>query len=299
MSVLVVGSSALDTVETPFDKVDDAIGGSAIYFSTAASYFTDVHLVAVVGNDFPMNKIQYLNDKKVDLSGLQVVNGKTFRWGGRYNFDANERETLFTHLNVFENFDPVIPGTMKDIPYVFLANIQPELQLKVLEQMNQPKLVVLDTMNFWIERTPADLKTVLQKIDILIINDTETQLLGEHHNIFKAAKNILSMGPRTLIIKKGEHGAILIDNDSYFCAPAFPLADIFDPTGAGDTFAGGFVGYLAKTDNFSNETLRKAIIYGSTLGSFCVQRFSVDGIKNLTTDEIQSRYNKFIELTRF
>ena len=299
MSVLVVGSAALDSIETPFGKADDVLGGSAIYFSSAASYFTNVNVVAVVGEDFPLQDIQYLKKRNVDMSGLCVERGKTFRWGGKYDFDVNDRTTLYTHLNVFENFNPTIPENLKDVPYVFLANIQPELQLKVLNQMNKPKLVVMDTMNFWIEGRPDALRDVLKFIDILIINDSEARLLAQEANLFKAAPIIRKMGPRTLVIKKGEHGAMLITNGSYFWAPAYPLEELYDPTGAGDTFAGGFVGYLAKSDDISSANLRKAVIYGSTLASFCVERFSVERLKNLTEPEIESRYQEFKELTIF
>ncbi|MBN1154171.1 sugar kinase [candidate division KSB1 bacterium] len=299
MSVLVVGSAALDSIETPFGKADDALGGSAIYFSSSASFFTSVNMVAVVGNDFPLDKIQYLTNRGVDLSGLSIDEGKTFRWGGRYNLDLNDRETLYTHLNVFENFKPVLPEHYKSTPYVFLANIQPQLQLDVLNQMHKPKLVVLDTMNFWIERTLDDLKKTLRYVDILIINDSETRQLSGEYNLFKAARIIQSMGPKTLVLKKGEHGAMLITEDDYFWAPAYPLETLFDPTGAGDTFAGGFLGYLAETDDVSVQNLRKAVIYGSTLASFCVEKFSVQRLIELTKDEIIDRYNQFIRLTKF
>lgn len=299
MSVLVVGSAALDSIEAPLGKADDVLGGSAIYFSSAASFFTKVHVVAVVGEDFPTPDINYLTEREVDLSGLFVEKGKTFRWGGKYDFNLNARSTLFTHLNVFENFNPIIPEELRNVAYVFLANIQPELQLKVLNQIKKPKLVVMDTMNFWIEGTPDALEKVLKLIDILIINDSEAQQLADEANLFKAAKKIKQMGPEILVIKKGEHGALLITQDSYFCAPAYPLEDIYDPTGAGDTFAGGFVGYLAKTDDSSPINLRQAVIYGSTMASFCVERFSIERLKNLTEQEIKSRYQEFKELTRF
>jgi len=299
MSIIVVGSAALDSVETPFGKVDNALGGSAIYFSSAASYFSDVFLVAVVGEDFPMEKIQYLQDRNVDPSGLYVEKGKTFRWGGKYAVDMNDRTTLFTHLNVFEHFDPIIPQKLKNIPYVFLANIQPELQLKVLSQMNQPKLVVLDTMNFWIEGSPDALKKVLKRTDILIINDAEARQLSGVNNLLKAAKLINQMGPEFLVIKKGEHGAMLLTPQFCFWAPAYPLEDMYDPTGAGDSFAGGFVGYLSKANDWSLPSLRRAVIYGSIMGSFCVEQFSVERLKNLSQQEIQSRFELLKEITRF
>lgn len=299
MSVLVVGSAALDSIETPFGKVENALGGSAIYFSSAANYFTKVHVVAVVGQDFPMDEINYLKERNVDFSGLTVEEGKTFRWGGKYLLDLNQRETLYTDLNVFETFNPTLPEKFREIPYVFLANIQPDLQIRVLEQMKKPKLVVMDTMNFWIEGTPDSLKKLLKKIDVLIINDSEARLLAQESNLFKAADAIIKMGPKSLVIKKGEHGALLIDKNVYFWAPAYPLKDLFDPTGAGDTFAGGFVGYLAKMDDLSPMNLRKAVIYGSTLASFCVEKFSVERLKELTEQDINNRYLEFRELIRF
>ncbi|MDZ7264340.1 MAG: PfkB family carbohydrate kinase [candidate division KSB1 bacterium] len=298
MSVLVVGSVALDTVETPFGKVTDAIGGSALFFSAAASYFTPVNVVAVVGEDFPQQEIAFLKERRVNFDGLEVRAGKTFRWGGKYDFDLNQRETLFTHLNVFEDFVPQIPEHYRNTPFVFLANIHPDLQWNVLQAMQHPRLVVLDTMNFWIERTPTSLQRVLQAIDILIINDSEVRQLAQTTNLFVGAKKIQQMGPETLVIKKGEHGALLVDKDRYFWAPAFPLMEVVDPTGAGDTFAGGFVGYLARANDFSSPQLRKAVIYGSTLASFCVENFSLNGLKQLSQDAIDQRYQQFLELTR-
>ncbi len=298
MSVLVVGSVALDTVETPYGKVKDALGGSATFFSAAASFFTDVNVVAVVGDDFPFNELDFLKTRGVNFDGLSQQPGKTFRWGGKYNFDLNQRETLFTHLNVFENFDPEIPAHYKTSEYVFLANIQPQLQLKVLQQIKRPQLIVMDTMNFWIEGTPAALAEVLKQIDILIINDSEVLLLSKEKNLFAGAKKILNMGPKVLVIKKGEHGALMVDGNSYFWAPAFPLENLQDPTGAGDTFAGGFVGYLAHSAYVCNKNLRRAVLYGSTLASFCVEKFSLDRLKEVTKEEIESRYQQFIEMTK-
>ncbi len=293
MSVLVVGSVALDTVETPFGKVDDAIGGSATFFSAAASYFTDVNVVAVVGEDFPHDQIQFLKQHHVNFDGLATKPGKTFRWGGKYDFDLNQRETLFTHLNVFEEFDPELPDHYKNTPFLFLANIQPDLQLKVLQKMKRPKLVVMDTMNYWIERTPNSLKKVLKQIDILIVNDSEVRQLAETPNLYVGAKKIQRMGAKVLVIKRGENGALLVNDGNYFWAPAFPLEELQDPTGAGDTFAGGFVGYLAKVDDCSNRNLRKAVIYGSTLASFCVEKFSLERLKNLSKKEIEDRFRQF------
>ncbi len=298
MSVLVVGSIALDSVETPFGKVTDALGGSATFFSAAASYFTGVNVVAVVGDDFPHDRIEFLKQRNVNFDGLVTKLGKTFRWGGKYDFDLNQRETLFTHLNVFEDFDPVLPDHFKTIPYLFLANIYPDLQLKVLQKMKRPKLVVMDTMNFWIDGTPDLLKEVLKRIDILIVNDSEVRQLAETSNLFSGAKRIQDMGPKVIVIKKGEHGALLVEDSNYFWAPAFPLEQLQDPTGAGDTFAGGFVGYLAKVDDYSNKNLRKAVIYGSTLASFCVEKFSLEKLKNLSQKEIEHRYQQFINMTK-
>ena len=298
MSVLVVGSVALDTVETPYGKVTDAIGGSATFFSAAASYFTGVNVVAVVGQDFPHDQIEFLKQRNVNFDGLVTRPGKTFRWGGKYDFDVNQRETLFTHLNVFENFDPVLPEHYKSTPYLFLANIHPDLQLKVLQKMYRPKLVVMDTMNFWIEGTPDSLKQVLKRIDILIVNDSEVRQLAETPNLFVGAAVIQRMGPKILVIKKGEHGALLVENGSYFWAPAFPVQEVQDPTGAGDTFAGGFVGYLAKMDDYSTKNLRKAVIYGSTLASFCVEKFSLEKLVSLSQHEIEKRYQQFIDMTK-
>jgi len=299
MSVLVVGSVALDSVETPYGKVDDALGGSATYFSAAASYFTDVNVIAVVGEDFPHDQIEFLKERNVNFDALVTKPGKTFRWGGKYDFDLNQRETLFTHLNVFEDFDPILPDHYKNIPYLFLANIHPDLQLKVLQRMDRPKLVVMDTMNFWIAGTPDSLKRILKLIDILIVNDSEVKELSRDTNLFSGAKKIQQMGPKIIVIKKGEHGALLVEDGNYFWAPAFPLEELQDPTGAGDTFAGGFVGYLAKVDDYSQKSLRKALIYGSILGSFCVEKFSLAKLKILSHEEIENRYQQFIDMTRF
>ncbi|RPH37242.1 sugar kinase [bacterium] len=301
MSVLVVGSLALDSIETPFGSVHDAIGGSATYISVAASYFVNpIRVVGVVGGDFPRSAITFLEDRKVDLDGLQVIkNGKTFRWSGRYHYDLNERDTLSTDLNVFEKFDPEIPEKYRKTRCVCLGNIDPVLQLKVLDQMDNPRLVVCDTMNYWIDRKKTDLQKTLKRINILILNDSEARLLSQEPNLIKAGRVIRSMGPRVLIIKKGEHGALLLTDQMTFSAPAYPMENIFDPTGAGDSFAGGFVGWLARTDDTSEENLKRAVIYGSTLASFCVEKFSVDGLKDLTYLRIQDRFREFRELSRF
>lgn len=301
MGLLVVGSVAIDSVETPFGKVKDALGGSATYISIAASYFTvPIRLVGVVGGDFPKEHVRLLEDRQIDLDGLQVVkDGKTFRWGGRYHYDLNMRDTLYTELNVFEKFNPVIPEGFKKSAYVCLGNIDPVLQLQVLESLNKPRLVVGDTMNYWIESKPQELAKTLKAMDMLVLNESEARLLTNEPNLIKAAKKIIAMGPKIIIIKKGEHGALLVTLETIFSAPAYPLENIYDPTGAGDTFAGGLIGWLARTDDLSGENLKRAVIYGSTLASFCVEKFSVDGLKDLTYLQIQDRYRSFMQLSRF
>jgi sugar/nucleoside kinase (ribokinase family) len=301
VSVLVVGSVALDTIETPFGSVRDAVGGSAVYISAAASYFFNpVRLVGVVGGDFPREGIEFLEQRHVDLEGLEVIaDGKTFRYAGRYRYDLNDRETLVTDLNVFERFDPKIPERFRKSRVVCLGNIDPDLQRKVLDMMEQPRIVVCDTMNYWIERKNRELQETLGRINVLILNDSEARLLSKEPNLIKAARVIRGMGPSVVIIKKGEHGALLLTEQLVFSAPAYPMENIFDPTGAGDSFAGGFVGWLARTDDFSEENLKRAVIYGSTLASFCVERFSVDGLRDLTYLQIQDRFRQFRELSRF
>ncbi len=299
MSILVVGSVAFDTVETPFGTTEKALGGSATYFSAAASYFAPVRIVAVVGTDFSKNKLNFLTNRNVDLRGVETKEGKTFSWGGRYGHDLNTRETLFTHLNVFENFNPVVPEEYKDSKFIFLANIAPELQMEVLNQINSPKLVALDTMNYWIEGSLKALHETLQSIDVLLINDSEARQLAHEPNLVKAARIIFDMGPSVIIIKKGEHGALMFAENSIFWAPAYPMESIYDPTGAGDTFAGGFIGYLAKSENLSTEAYKRALIYGSVLASFSVEKFSLERLKDLTDAEIRERFNEFWHLTHF
>ncbi len=299
MGLLIVGSLALDTVITPFDKVEDALGGSATYISLAASYFSGpVELVGVVGNDFPDEYVKLLEDHNVDLEGLQKEEGKTFRWGGKYHYDLNVRDTLFTDLNVFEKFDPVIPEKFKKSKYVCLGNIDPTLQLKVLEQMIDPQLVVCDTMNYWIEGMKEELLQLLKRVDVLIINDSEARLLAQEPNLIKASKLIRDLGPKTLIIKKGEHGAMLFTDETVFSAPAYPMEMIYDPTGAGDSFAGGFTGYLFKTRDLSPNNLKCAVIYGSSMASFCVEKFSTKGLEELSNLKIQDRYREFLNISR-
>jgi sugar/nucleoside kinase (ribokinase family) len=301
MSLLVVGSVGIDSIETPFGKVHGVLGGSATYISAAASYFVaPVRLVGVVGGDFPVEHVTFLEDREIDLEGLQVVrNGKTFRWGGRYHYDLNTRDTLFTELNVFEHFDPVIPESFCKTTYVCLGNIDPVLQRRVLEQIEKPRLVVGDTMNFWIAGKRNELLSTLKLMDVLIINETEARQLTEEPNLIKAAKRIIEIGPRIVIIKKGEHGALMVTERTIFVAPAYPLEMIYDPTGAGDSFAGGFIGYVAKADDISDDTLKRAVIYGSTLASFSVERFGLERFKDLTYLEIQDRFREFKELSRF
>ncbi len=301
MSVLVVGSVALDTIETPFGSVHDAVGGSATYISAAASYFVSpIRLVGVVGGDFPREGLAFLEERKVDLEGLEVIaNGKTFRWSGRYHYDLNMRDTLSTDLNVFERFDPKIPERHRKIRTVCLGNIDPVLQRKVLQQMENPRIVVCDTMNYWIEGKREELLKTLTMINVLILNDSEARLLSKEPNLIKASKVIRSMGPGVIIIKKGEHGALLLTDSVVFSAPAYPMENIFDPTGAGDSFAGGFIGWLARTEDMSEENLKRAVIYGSTLASFCVEKFGVEGLSDLTYLRIQDRFREFRELSRF
>jgi sugar/nucleoside kinase (ribokinase family) len=299
--VLVVGSLALDDIETPFGSVANALGGSATYISTAASYFVKpIRVVGVVGGDFPSGAITFLEGRGVDLEGLQIIaEGKTFHWSGRYHYDLNSRDTLFTNLNVFEHFNPVIPERYRKSTCVCLGNIDPVLQRKVLDQIESPWLVVGDTMNYWIEGKNAELRETLKQIDVLIVNDSEARLLSKEPSLIKAGRAIRAMGPRVVIIKKGEHGALLLTEQMVFSAPAYPMENIFDPTGAGDAFAGGFVGWLERTGDISEENLKRAVIYGSTLASFCVEKFSVDGLADLTYLQIQDRFREFRELSRF
>lgn len=301
MGLLVVGSIGLDNIETPFDKIENALGGSTTYIALAASYFTGpVNIVGVVGNDFNREHIQMLESHNIDLEGLKIVEGaKTFRYGCRYHYDLNVRDSLFTHLNVFEKFDPLIPDNSKKCSCVVLGNIAPALQISVLNQLQNPKFIVCDTMNFWIDGTREDLLEVLKRVNMLIINDSEARLLSKEPNLIKAAHLIMDLGPKYLIIKKGEHGALLFGDDTIFSAPAYPMENIFDPTGAGDAFAGGLTGYLHKNRDFSFENLKRAVIYGSVMASFCVEKFSTKGLENLSFLEIHNRYLEFKELSAF
>ena len=298
MSVLVVGSVAYDGIETPFGKVDRILGGAATYISLTASYFTKpVRLVGVVGNDFAESDIDLLKNHGIDTAGLEIdKSGKTFFWAGRYHYDLNTRDTLDTQLNVFEHFDPKVPEEYKASKYVCLGNIAPSLQSKVLDQITDPKLVILDTMNFWIEGARADLLKALERVHLLIINDSEARELSGESNLVKAAAAIRKMGPKYLVIKKGEHGAMLFLESGIFSAPAYPLLDINDPTGAGDTFLGGMVGWLEQTDNLSERNLRRAVVFGSTMASFCVEKFGPERLTTLTQMEINDRYHEFMKL---
>jgi sugar/nucleoside kinase (ribokinase family) len=299
MSILVVGSVAYDTVKTPFGRADKVLGGSASFFSAAASFFAPVKLVGVVGADFGPEQLAVLEDRGIDLEGLERAEGKTFHWQGEYSYDLNSRETLCTDLNVFEFFKPKIPPSYRKAEHVFLGNIDPVLQREVLDQVERPKLVACDTMNFWISGKPKELRETLARVDVLLVNDAEARQLSGEWNVVKAARAIRAMGPRTLVVKKGEHGVLMFSEHGSFAAPAFPLEDVFDPTGAGDTFAGGFVGYLAGAADGGEDTMRRAIIMGSTLASFCVEAFSLDRLLRLTRPEIDERFHRFKELTHF
>jgi len=297
--LLVVGSVALDTVKTPFGEGTDILGGSATYFSTSASFFTSVALIAVVGEDFPAQHIAFLKSRGIDLTGLEQRPGSTFRWKGEYSHQLNEAKTLDTKLNVFETFRPKIPEAYRSPDVLFLGNIDPELQLDVLQKVERPGLVACDTMNFWINGKRDALWKVLEKIDVLIINDGEARALGQDSNLVKVAKQVLARGPKHLIIKRGEYGVLMFNGTQVFGAPAFPLEDVRDPTGAGDTFAGGFLGYLAATGNRSPEAMKQAIIFGSVMASFTVESFSLDRLRILDYKEIQARFQEFKRLTHF
>ncbi|MCS6822836.1 MAG: PfkB family carbohydrate kinase [Cytophagaceae bacterium] len=302
MSILVVGSVAFDAIETPFGKTDKIIGGAATYISLSASYFTDkVNLVAVVGDDFPKEQIEMLQRHGINTEGLQVKkNEKTFFWSGRYRNDMNTRDTLVTELNVLANFDPVLPESYQDCEFLMLGNLTPSVQSTVIERLRKrPKLIVMDTMNFWMDTARKELEKTLSMVDVLSINDEEARQLSNEYSLAKAAKKIMSMGPKYLIIKKGEHGALLFHNNKVFFAPALPLEEVFDPTGAGDTFAGGFIGYLAHTGNTSFDNMKRAIIYGSAMASFCVEKFGTERLINLDQSELKNRIQDFIELVQF
>ena len=300
MSLLVVGSVAFDAIESPYGKVDRIIGGAATYFAVAASFFTHVNLVGIVGDDFTEKDESIFRGRKIDTEGLERATGKSFFWAGKYSEFLNERVTLATELNVFAGFNPKLPEKFRKVSHVFLANIAPDLQRSVLKQVKgTPKLAALDTMNYWIERTPAELKETLKHVDILMINDSETRQLSNEHNLLRAARHIFKLGPSTLVVKRGEYGAMLVDSNGVFSVPAFPLEEPHDPTGAGDSFAGGFMGYLAGCGKTNDATLRRAMVYGSVLGSFAVEEFGPERLRKLTLKEINARARHFLKLTQF
>ncbi|WCT12937.1 PfkB family carbohydrate kinase [Mucilaginibacter jinjuensis] len=302
MSLLVIGTVAFDAIETPFGKTDKIVGGAATYASLAASYFYDkVKIVAVVGDDFPENEIADFGRHHIDTEGLQVKAGeKSFFWSGKYHNDMNSRDTLITELNVLADFDPIIPANYQDCEYLMLGNLTPQVQQTVIKRLtNRPKLIVMDTMNFWMDIAMDDLLATIKMVDVLTINDAEARQLSGEYSLVKAANKILAMGPKYLIIKKGEHGALLFGEGKIFAAPALPLEEVFDPTGAGDTFAGGFIGYMAKAGEVNFENMKNAIIYGSALASFCVEKFGTEKIKNLTADEVSARVQQFVSLSKF
>jgi sugar/nucleoside kinase (ribokinase family) len=302
MSLVVVGSVAFDAIETPFGKTDKIIGGAATYISLASSYFTkNVKLVAVVGGDFPKESIKMLQDHGIDSKGLQIKqNEKSFFWSGRYHNDMNSRDTLVTELNVLGDFDPIVPDEYQDCEFLMLGNLSPKVQSTTISRLKKrPKLIVMDTMNFWMDIALADLNETLAMVDVLSINDEEARQLSKEFSLVRAAKKIMAMGPKVLIIKKGEHGALLFNKDQVFFAPALPLEEVFDPTGAGDTFAGGFIGYLASTNDISFDNMKRAIIYGSAMASFCVEKFGVERLVNLSRNELDARVQDFVELVQF
>ena len=300
MSLLVVGSVAFDALESPYGKVERALGGAATYFAVAASFFTHVNLVGIVGDDFTEVDAQVFQGRTIDIDGLERAAGKTFFWAGRYSQNLNERVTLATELNVFAKFKPRLPEKYRSSKYVFLANIAPDLQRNVLHQVRKrPKIAALDTMNYWIERSNAELRETLKHVDILMINDSETRELSNEHNLLRAARHIFKMGPATLVVKRGEYGAMMVDKRGVFCVPAFPLEEPHDPTGAGDSFAGGFMGYLAGNGDKSDASLRRAMVYGSVMGSFAVEKFGLDRLRHLKRSEIHARARHFAKLTQF
>ena len=302
MSLITVGSVAFDAIETPFGKTDKIVGGAGTYIALSSSYFTkDQNIVSVVGGDFPDTFINELKSRGVNTEGLQIKQDeKTFFWSGKYHNDMNSRDTLVTELNVLEHFNPVIPASYQGSEYLMLGNLAPQVQKQVIDQMSsRPKLIAMDTMNFWMDIAWDALMETIAMVDVLIINDEEARQLSKEYSLVKAAKVIMDMGPKFLIIKKGEHGALLFHNHHVFFAPALPLEEVFDPTGAGDTFAGGFVGYLAKTDDLSFENMKRAVIYGSAMASFCVEKFGTERLMNLTDEDIEGRVQKFVELADF
>ena len=301
MSLVVVGSMAFDAIETPFGKTDRIIGGAGTYIAWCATNFVPVKQISVVGGDFPQAELDELTARSVDLEGVQIKKDeKTFFWSGRYHMDMNSRDTLETQLNVLGDFQPVVPESFQDCEFLMLGNLAPSVQLSVIDQLRtRPKLIVLDTMNLWMDIAMDDLKKTLAKVDVLMVNDSEARQLSGDYSLVRAAATIMKMGPKYVIIKKGEHGALLFHESKVFFAPALPLEEVFDPTGAGDTFAGGFIGYLANTDDISFDNMKRAIIYGSAMASFCVEKFGTERIKNLSSDELKERVNEFVNLSHF
>ena len=302
MSLLVIGTVAFDAIETPFGKTDKIIGGAATYIGLAASYFTKkINLVSVVGGDFPKSAIEMLHKRGIDTEGLQIKEDeKTFFWSGKYHNDMNTRDTLVTELNVLESFDPLIPENYQNCTCLMLGNLSPTVQSTVIERLkNRPELIVMDTMNFWMDIAWDDLVKTISMVDVLSINDEEARQLSKEYSLIKAAKKILSIGPKFLIIKKGEHGALLFSNEQVFFAPALPLEDVFDPTGAGDAFAGGFIGYLAKTGDLSFDNMKRAVIYGSAMASFCVEKFGTERLVGLSREDVDKRVQEFVSLVQF
>jgi sugar/nucleoside kinase (ribokinase family) len=302
MSLIVVGTMAFDAIETPFGKSDRIIGGAATYISWSASNFTKpIHQVSVVGGDFPEAEMDALRERGVDLEGVQIKKDeKSFFWSGKYHLDMNTRDTLDTQLNVLADFDPILPESYKNAEFLMLGNLVPAVQLKVISQLNKkPRLTVMDTMNFWMDTALEDLKKVIQQVDVLMVNDSEARQLSGEYSLVKAARKIMNMGPKYLVIKKGEHGALLFHDQHVFFAPALPLEEVFDPTGAGDTFAGGFVGYLAQTKDISFDNMKNAIIVGSAMASFCVEKFGTTRLKEITKPDIDERIKEFVQLVNF
>lgn len=299
MSILCVGSVALDSVETPFGSAERVLGGSAVYFAAAASVLNPVHIVGVVGSDYPLDELAFLGDRGVDLTGIEQKDGKSFFWAGKYEYDLNTRTTLDTQLGVFADFSPKIPESMRDARFLFLGNIDPALQIDVLDQVGTPEVVACDTMNFWIEGSREKLLELIGRVRILMVNDEEVRQLAGEPNLLKAARWVQERGPEMVVVKKGEHGAILFESDGLFFVPGYPLEDVFDPTGAGDSFAGGFIGQIARDGEVTSASLRRAMVTGSALGSFACEHFSIDRLKDLTLDEIDQRVQAFQRMTSF
>ncbi len=299
MSMLIVGTVATDDIATPFASVEGVLGGSAVYAATAGSLYSPVQIVGVIGADFPTAYMEFLKKRQFDLEGLEVQAGKTFHWAGKYHYDMMTRDTLATELNVLATFNPTLPSSYHNTPFVFLANVDPKIQLSALDQVAEPSLTILDTMNYWIETQRDDLTAVMRRADLVMINDEELRQYTEEHSLLRAARAVLALGPRALIVKKGEHGAALVTSGGYYYAPGYPLEDVVDPTGAGDSFAGGFLGYIATQEQVTERELHRALIHGSVVASFTVEDFSVDRLKDVTREDIQRRYREFATFTHF